>query len=60
MRAPYVPVSEQVHAALEQRLAWRRRQRLAKDIRAYAVAVAGTEEDLDPELEKAGLESPLR
>lgn len=33
--------------------------RLAEEIRAYAEAVAGTDQDLDPELEEGGLESLL-
>ncbi|MGI8748880.1 MAG: hypothetical protein ACR2J4_11115 [Deinococcus sp.] len=39
---------------------WRRRQEsLRTDLAAYASAVAGTADDLDPELEAAGLDVVL-
>jgi len=53
------PATELVREALEDWLAARRRERLAGEILAYAEAVAGTEQDLDAELEGAGVESLL-
>lgn len=51
------PATEIVRQALERWLAERRRERLAAEIRAYAEAEGGTEQDLDPALEAAGLEA---
>lgn len=53
------PATELVRQALEGWLAERRKRRLADDIRSYAQAAAGTEDDLDPALEAAGVESLL-
>jgi hypothetical protein len=44
-------------------IAWleeRRRERTAKEIGAYARSVAGTADDLDVELERAGVENLVR
>ncbi len=49
------PATEIVREALERWLAQRRRERLAEEIRAYAEAVGGSVQDLDPALEEAGL-----
>jgi predicted transcriptional regulator len=49
------PATELVRQALESWLLARRKQRLAAELQAYAEAMAGTELDLDPELEQAGI-----
>ena len=56
-RAQHRPATEIVREALESLLAARQRQRLADQIQAYASAVAGSPDDLDPTLEAAGLEA---
>lgn len=49
------PATEIVRVALEEWLAARRRERIAEQIRAYAEAEAGGDQDLDPALERASL-----
>lgn len=53
------PATVIVREALETLLEARRRDRLADEIRAYAESVAGTDLDLDGELETAAVESLL-
>lgn len=51
------PAAELLREALEAWLVPRRRERLGREIEAYAREAAGTPSDLDPELEAAGIES---
>jgi hypothetical protein len=51
------PATSLAREALSQWLADRRKQRLHEEIAAFAAAEAGTELDLDEELEQAGLEA---
>lgn len=51
------PATEIMREALEGWLATRRRERLDREIEAYAREMAGTPSDLDPDLEAAGIES---
>ena len=53
------PATTLARQALYDWLKQRRKQRLHEEIAAYAAAHAGTEADLDPNLEQAGLESIL-
>ncbi len=55
-----IPATRIVRSALETWLAKRRRARLEEEIYRYATAHAGTEADLDPELEQAATEELLR
>jgi hypothetical protein len=50
------PATELAREAIEAALAERQRTVLAESIAVYAAAVAGTRDDLDPALERAGLE----
>lgn len=45
--------------AVEEWLVRRRHERVAEEIRAYAQAMAGTEADLDADLEEAGIDAWL-
>lgn len=45
--------------AVEEWLERRRRERVAEDIRAYAREMAGTDADLDEDLEEAGIDAWL-
>jgi predicted DNA-binding protein len=50
------PATELAREAIEASLAERQRTALAESIAVYAAAVAGTRDDLDPALERAGVE----
>lgn len=50
------PATEVAREALETTLRERKREELRRAIAAYAAAVAGSTDDLDPDLEQAGLE----
>lgn len=52
-----VPATSLVREAVEGWIDDQRRKRLAEEIAAYASAVAGTEADLDPELERVAVQS---
>jgi len=53
------PATEVAKEALVAWLETKRRQRLAEDIQRFATAAAGTETDLDQNLEVAGVECLL-
>lgn len=53
------PATEILREALEGWLAARRRERLDAEIEAYAREMAGTDHDLDPDLEAAAVEALL-
>jgi predicted DNA-binding protein len=50
------PATELAREAIEAALLERQRTALAESIAVYAAAVAGTRDDLDPAVERAGLE----
>jgi hypothetical protein len=52
-----IPATQLARKAIESWLKAKERIRVAEDIQAYAVAAAGTEADLDPEMESAALAS---
>lgn len=52
-----VPATVLAREAIEEWLERRRRERIAEEIRAYAVEVAGTVADLDEDIEDAALET---
>jgi predicted DNA-binding protein len=52
-----IPATSLVREAVEGWLDDQRRMRLAEEIAAYASALAGSTADLDPDLEKAAVES---
>jgi site-specific recombinase XerC len=53
-----VPATQLARRAIEAWLKTRERIRVAEGIRAYAVTAAGTDEDLDREMETASLAAP--
>lgn len=57
--AEHRPATEVVREALTGFIQARRRQRLAEEIERFAVAEAGTELDLDSDLEAAGVDHLL-
>lgn len=50
-----IPATQLARKAIEAWLKARERMQIAEDIQAYAVAVAGTDEDLDREMQAAAL-----
>lgn len=54
--ADHRPATEVARDALAGWLQARQRERMAKEIHQFALELAGTELDLDPELEQAGVE----
>ena len=54
-----VPATALAREAIEEWLERRQRERVAEEMRAYALAVAGTGADLDEDFEGAGIEAWL-
>jgi len=53
------PTTVLARQAVEEWLDRRRRERIAEEVRAYALEMAGSEADLDSDLEHAGIEAWL-
>lgn len=58
-KADHRPATELARDALTGWLQARQRERVAKEIHRFALDFAGTELDIDPELEQAGVEHLL-